>query len=145
MPAEAPRHLPATPDDLTAWCGRPVRVCGKCGSKNIRVDCSMCGDSTFDHECNDGCRDCGGPEIRAFDPTGATTGCLQAFCRGLYGIPSMHVVPEDPTATVWTVCACNETGTYEVDGPDGRSIRGPTEPAAWRAAILAHPSRSELR
>lgn len=63
----APRHIPATPDDLTGWCGRPVRVCGKCGSKNIRVDCSICGDSTFDHECNDGCRDCGGPEIRAFD------------------------------------------------------------------------------
>lgn len=67
------------------------------------------------------------------DPTGATTGCLAAFCRGVYGIPRMYTVPAGDSAD-WLVL----DGTRVV-------ARGPTEAAAWRNAILAHPSLSELR
>lgn len=44
-----------------------ILVCRKCGGTRIRLTCSYCGDSTFDHECNDGCRDCGGAPVRMLD------------------------------------------------------------------------------
>lgn len=74
------------------------------------------------------------PKILLDDPTGATTGCLAAFCRELYGEPYMFVHPmlTQPDDRRWS--------TYY----DGVTFTGPTESAVWRAAILAHPSLLEL-
>lgn len=55
---DVPGLLPNTPTKS---------ACRKCGGTNIRRTCSYCGDSTYDHECNDGCRDCGGSEMKIID------------------------------------------------------------------------------
>lgn len=48
---------------LDGWCGPKESRCGFCGSGDIRLSCSYCGDSTYDHTCNDGCRVCGGAPV----------------------------------------------------------------------------------
>lgn len=78
------------------------------------------------------------PQILLDDPTGATTGCLAAFCRGLYKDPLAYAMPEGGR---WTVYARRNVDDVREEG----IASGLTEPAAWRAAILAHPSLSELR
>lgn len=41
--------------------GAPRRsACRRCGGFDVRAFCSMCGDSGYDHYCNDGCQACGG-------------------------------------------------------------------------------------
>lgn len=78
-----------------------------------------------------------GIEVATGDPTGATTGCLAAFCRELYGAPLAYAMPDVGAWSIW----------LRADGDAGWSQVGigPTEAAAWKAAILAHPSLSELR
>lgn len=62
------------------------------------------------------------------DPIGATTGCLAAFCRELYGEPYLFVHPmlTRPDDQRWR--------THY----DGTMFCGPTEAEAWSVAILAH-------
>lgn len=77
------------------------------------------------------------PKILLDDPTGATTGCLAAFCRELYGDSCMYALcnpgeePGDPAH--WQIRVPLRHGSRCL-------VEGPTEPAAWSAAILAHPS-----
>ena len=78
------------------------------------------------------------PKILLNDPTGATTGCLAAFCRGLWKLPDLYCRPLLPGG--WVVGRPFTRPGIVFDG-----VHGPTEAAAWRNAILAHPSLSELR
>lgn len=75
-----------------------------------------------------------GHEVALDDPSGATTGCLAAVCRGLYGDPLLHAVP------------FGEGLGWRIRGwDDGCVAEGPTEAAAWWNAILAHPSLQDVR
>lgn len=81
------------------------------------------------------------PKILLDDPTGATTGCLAAFCRGVYQDACMYALcnpgeePGDPAE--WQIRIPARHGSHMCS-------RGPTEAAAWRNAILVHPSLLEL-
>lgn len=59
--------VPAQKEWLLGWTGPTTSACERCGSADIRHNCSYCGDSTYDHECNDGCRRCGGVPMKAVD------------------------------------------------------------------------------
>lgn len=74
------------------------------------------------------------------DPTGSTTGCLAAFCRGLWKLPDLYCRPLLPGGWVVT-----RQFTHPAIGADFDDCHGNTEAAAWRAAILAHPSLRDLR
>lgn len=76
---------------------------------------------------------------RLLDPTNpAAEGVLADVYRALTGVPSAHLEPDDQHGDLWIVCACNETGTYEIEMPIGTSRRAPTRYEAWARALVAH-------
>ena len=74
-----------------------------------------------------------GIEVATDDPAGATTGCLAAFCRGVWKLPDLYCRPLLPGG--WVVGR-----PFPRPGIVFDDVHGPTEAAAWRNAILVHPS-----
>lgn len=123
-----PRYIPADllPGVLEGWVGKTASACRNCGGTNIRYTCSWCGDSTFDHECNDGCKDCGGRPRSALDTNIPAVRDHLARVMAAAGKPIWHLTRAEQDGTISAEESAGAVAWSVLSVARGVRLRGPT-------------------